>query len=577
MIRFTYLIPRIIIIALIALALIAGSDPLIRNIVTSRLERAIGAKVEIGQLRSSLGDQKIFLKDIAITDARFPMQNMVQAELAYAEFDLQSLLFRHVVIEKSQMSGVMFGTPRSQSGQLDPNMTLEEQPAWKPKTFESVEEISQHWLDGLSNNVQVNGNIDYELNQTIEKINQFWAPEFKQLSSLIKTLQQDNAAVRTAASSVQTDTTNTLRTKYVNLDDKFKAIANRTQQIQTRLFELQQVAAENRDSLTLAHQRDIQKLRQSIEIPTFDSNAISQLLLTKVQENQVNEIIRWFHWFRSAIPDCDKDAQASHERGQDLLLPKKAPDFLIKSIELEGEGRFASRHFNFAGSAENVTLQPKRHDQPTSIELRAQGDQHVVVFCTLDRRADEPIDKLKVLCPDLELDSQLLGDAESMLVTMGSGNRMQADIQIQANGEKISGELVFRHSNVALHVDELHDMAGGKPVALQMNQGLLDVDRFESRVTLSGTFDDYQYNFTSDLGSRFSSSVNKVLTQKGKIRIAEHKQKLDEQLATQLKVLDTQVVQQIQQLSQILRAESNELAALQKNQPDNTGSLRKLR
>ena len=568
MIRFAYLIPRLIIIALIALALFIGSDPLVRKIVTAKLENATGAKVEIGQLRSSLMHQKVFLKDIAIADPRSPMKNLIQAELAFVEFDAKSLLHRNVVIEKSQMSGVMFGVPRSETGQLDSHRHApQEAPDWTPKTFQTAEQLGRRWLDQLPGNNSPE-KVKFELNQTIEGMNRFWGPEFVQLLSQIKTLQQDSASLR---ATVNPDPTNTLRTKFVNSEVHFKAIATRTQQIQNRLYELQQTAAANREALTRAYQRDIQQLRQSTEVPTFDSAAISQLLLAKSQEKQIGEIIRWFHWFRESIPDSATDFQMKPKRGEDLLLARtnRKPGFLIKAMDMEGEGRLANRHFNFAGTAYNITPQPKNHDQPTTFELRAQGDQHVVVSCTLDRRGQDPIDSLKIICPDLKMDAQLLGDPESMLVTMGAGNRVQADIQISAIGDQLSGKLIFRHTDVTLHVDQLHEMAGGKSVALQMNQGLISVDRFESRVTLSGTVKDYQYQFKSDLGNRFANSVNTLLTQKGDTHIAETKRALDRQLATQLQKLESDIVLQIQQLAQLLHAESNELAELKELNLDN--------
>ena len=54
MTRWKYLIPRLIILSLIALAVWVGSDPLIRRVLVNNLESATGAKVEIGHLRTSV-------------------------------------------------------------------------------------------------------------------------------------------------------------------------------------------------------------------------------------------------------------------------------------------------------------------------------------------------------------------------------------------------------------------------------------------------------------------------------------------------------------------------------------------
>ncbi|MFK7768997.1 MAG: TIGR03545 family protein [Mariniblastus sp.] len=575
MIRFAYLIPRLIIIVLIAFALLAGSDPLLRKIVISKLEHATGAKVEIGQLRSSLMDQKVFLNGVAITDPRSPMTNMVQADQAFFEFETASLLNRKIVIDSGRMSAVMFGVPRSENGILSPSNSVSEEVApWEPKVFASAKQIGQTWLDQLPGESR-SQNFPFELDQQVERMNKFWQPKFAELAQSIQTIQAEKASLKTSVRPSSPGPLNTLRTEFVNTDDKFRSLNLKTSKIQASLYELHQTALENREALARAYQRDVQKLRQNPQAPSFDSDALSQLLLAKQLEKQVGEVVGWFQWFRTAVPDTEKDFQLEPARGVNILFAKgdRSPGFLIRTLELEGEGKIANQHFNFAGTAENITSQPKNHDLPTTFELRAQGDQHIAMTCTLDRRSEEPVDKLQVLCPDLQMDSQLLGDRDSMLVTLGAGNRIQADLNIQASGDRLSGELIFRHSDVSLHVDELHEMAGGKTVALQINQGLAGVDRFVSRVTLSGSVDDYQYEFNSDLGTRFANSANVILTQKGEASIAKTKSILDERYATQLQAVDTKIVQQLQQLAQLLRAESVEMAELQKLKPKNN-SLR---
>ena len=182
------------------------------------------------------------------------------------------------------------------------------------------------------------------------------------------------------------------------------------------------------------------------------------------------------------------------KRGLDLKIPlaKKTPGLLIKSIDIEGEGRFANRHTKFAGTAFNLSSHPHLLDQPASFELRAQGDQHVIVNCVLDRRSERSIDSLNIVCPDLEIrDSQILGEPNSLQVTMGPRSRIQGDIKIQAIDNQLSGEIIFRRSNVALHVDKLNSLAGGDDTALKINQGLSGLNQFESRIQISGTFEDY--------------------------------------------------------------------------------------
>ena len=127
--------------------------------------------------------------------------------------------------------------------------------------------------------------------------------------------------------------------------------------------------------------------------------------------------------------------------------------------------------------------QPTRQTQPTTFDLRAQGKHHFVVKSTLDRRTDVPSDTLDIRCPDLQVQQNPLGSDRSILVTVGPNMKLQADVRLKAIGDTLAGELIFRHFNVSLHVDQLHSIAGGTEMALRLNQELSGLNQYDTRVT----------------------------------------------------------------------------------------------
>lgn len=577
MVRWAYLIPRIVILVLIALAVWVGSDPMCRYIVLNKLQNATGAKVEIGHLRYSPSNQKLYLKDLVFADARWPMRNLFQAEMAYLELDPASLLRRQVVINRGETSRVVFGAPRTVSGALPGSASRNEveQFKWKPRKFEPIENIGLAWLDQFpADKATAPETDDLELVQIVRKLDGYWKTQLRSQSDSIAVLKQQ----RTELAKAAVDDGNPLRKNFVNAESRFETLALKTKAINERLIELERAALSDRERLTLAFNRDFQKLRQSFHATSFKSDSVSKLLLTKLQEERISEIVGWFKWFRSVVPDPELDFQPKRQRGVDLPLPgvEPRPGFLIKSIDVEGEGRFANRHIDFAGVAYNLTTEPKDHDKPASFELHAQGDQHVIVSCTLDRRGELPTDRLNVLCPDMELPEQFLGEEKSILVTMGPASRIQADIQINATGDQLSGELVFRHSNVSLHVDKLNELVGGGDAALQLNQGLASIDRFETRVTLSGTLEDYEYQFQSDLGSRFATAANQLLDDNQEREIERRKIQLEELLTKQLAQLNNEILPEIRSLAKLLDAERTEIASRRDSQSEPESRLPKI-
>jgi uncharacterized protein (TIGR03545 family) len=409
-------------------------------------------------------------------------------------------------------------------------------------------------------------------------MDQFWR---QQLAAQVIEISEIKKSTAQLSSLAAADAKNPLRSQFTYAQSDLDAISQRSKAIQNRLLELRRVAEEQRESLGRSHNRDCQKLRQSNRVTSFDSDSVSELLLTKVEEEYVGDVVGWFHWFRSSIPDPESSFQPKRKRGVDVQLAGvvQKPGFLIQSMKLEGEGRFANRHINFAGTARDLTPDPRRHDRPASFELRAQDDQneHVIVSCTLDRRSDQEIDKLDIICTDLELDGRMLGEPQSLLVTLGPASRIQADIHIQTVDGQLSGELVFRHSNVSLHVDQLHELAGGEDTALHMNQGLATVDEFQTRVTLGGTVEDYEFEFESDLGSRFANAVNSLLLEKGENSIAQQKKILDKLLSDQMSIINDELIPELQNLANQLNQESTEIASLRNAIPQPTDRLQKMR
>lgn len=579
MTRWTYLIPRLIILGLIALAVWVSSDPLIRRVIVKNLENSTGAKVEIGRLRTSLNKRQLFIEDLVIANPRDPMKNLIQADMAYIELDTNSLLNGCVVIERGQTSKAVFGAPRTNSGALDHNNQLPvESESWKPKSFEPVERIGLRWLDQLP----VKNDTELTVQTTAiaaaaNGLDQFWAKELNDQTSNVAAIKARTADLKRL---VAPNSNNPLRSKKADSTFVHTEISTASNLIAERISELKQTLQTQREALQTAHLQDIQKIKATNYISQFDGDSITQLLLSKAEEKNINEIIHWFDRFRKTVPDPRVDFLPKSKRGLDLKIPlaNKLPGLLIKSIDIEGEGRFANRHTKFAGTAYNLTSHPHLHDQPASFELRAQGDQHVIVKCVLDRRSEQSVDFLDIVCPDLEVrESQLLGEPNSIQVTMGPRSRIQGDIKIQAIDDQLSGEIVFRRSNVSLHVDKLNSLAGGDDAALKINQGLSGLNQFESKVQISGTFEDYNYVLKSDLGIRFSNAVSQELNSKEQLAIEARREALNRLLDAQLQILDDKISPQLIQLENLLQDEAVEIADLRNLLPKSDSRLPRIR
>lgn len=577
MARFTYLIPRLIIVLLVMLALWMGTDPLARGLVINQAQQAIGAKVEIGQLRCSLENEKLFLQDLSIANPNNPNLNLLQADMAYVDIDRDALLRKQAIIKTSQTSGVMFGVRRTNFGGLpghaQPRASADTlgEPAlgelagqsivdqWQPQPLTPLDRLGLQWLDQLpAGRGPAISEEEFETPSLAQTLEQSWAAELSALSGSVREIVQATEALSAPAEQEQrVNPLNPLRTPetlHVNTFAKLSQLEKESQALAQRIQKVEADAIAARATLTEARNRDIAKIKQSTQATTFASDAISKLLLTRLEEEYVAEVIGLFHQFRMSLPDPQNDFQTESARGLDVYPAgyQRGTPFLLKQIELEGEGRFANEFIQFAGTARDIASHPQLHEKPVTFELRAQGDHHFVIACELDRRTKTPIDKLRVACPSLPLPERLLGEPNSMLVTMGPESQLQAEVRLEARGEQLTGDLVFRHSNVALHVDQLHNLAGGENTALRINQALAKVNQFETRVSLGGTIEAYQFDFQSDLGNRFANSINSMLANQAAQDVATRQATVDARFNAALATLNQRLLPELTRLQATL-------------------------
>lgn len=565
--RWSYIFPRLIILALISLALWMGADPLTRAMIVSGLQQTTGSKVEVGQLRCSIRNEKVFLKDVAIADPSDPLINLAQADMVYVEIDSNALLHRSIVITGGQTSRLMFGTPRTTDGKL-PQQTIVERTPFKSlgKSASFSATIGQRWLDQLEPLPTSLAAVENQSLFTAAKhLDQTWTQRLSQIQAEINSVQ---STTNTIGSTIERYDGNVLRWENNN-HVQLKNVETATSLIKAKLKEYRTTLADDLKQLNRAADIDASRIENSIQTTSFNSDDMSNLLLAELHAEHVDDVMTMFRWFRHNLPEPTEFA-AKFQRGQDIPLQgiQKQPRFVAKSIDLNGEGKFFDRHYNFSGKAFNLTAEPQLLDEPTRFELRAQGEKHVIVDCVLDRRTETPVDTLSVICPELDTAARTLGDKSSLQVSMGPSGQVQADVKLKVVGDEISGTITIRHADVSLHVDKLNDLAGGAAAALQMNEGGLGlIKQFESEIQISGTVDNYHHVAKSDLGVKFSTAVNSIFAEKKRNSIAMRKKMLQETKRLQLQSFNERIVLRLEKLNQSLRANGARVAELQTVSP----------
>ena len=579
---FAYLIPRVFILGLATLALALGADPIVRYLMISNLEAGVGAKVHIGRISSDLAKGKIYLRDFSIADPEQPMENLFQSDLTYLKFDHSRLLDRQVVIDQARTSHVRFGAPRTQDGKLSGVMPISTIAATTDKVlpapveFASTQsEFEVAWLGQFKERYQSEqpGEVAVSLYAVAKSTNERWNRDFElhnqQLDSVNKKIIQlidadpelyefrDATPAHQDRLAADGRPVNPLRlasTGSVDLQSLLTQTMTAIDDLKRQQLILKKNAQSDIEALDVAFKADVAAI-SSISIDQEIGvlpQSINNLLLVQFHQETAADAISWFKWLKNkAKVTCKKKAP---QRGREFFTEYfQTPGLVINEAEIDGEGIFAREHFHFAGHAYNLSSDAQGHDQPARFDLRAQGQHHFSLNCEIDQRRDQngPRDanQLVIEFPSFDLEERILGSENEMQVSMSSGTKVSGTIKINIDGDALSGEMELNFSNVALVVQHLNEIAGGKEVEIRLNHQLSTLNHFQTITQISGDVLSPALELKSDLGPSVAMAIESVFDQTKKNSQVVRSRKIEEFYRSRVRPLQQNIKSEVEKIT----------------------------
>ncbi len=595
---FAYLVPRVFIVALCLLAAVLGADPIVRYLMIGSLQSEVGAEISISKISSDLRDGKIYLSDFSVADPDSLMENLFQADLTYLNFDRKKLLDRQFIVTQARTSHVRFGAPRTQSGALPGLAQGRTESQGSVKTRPEVEAnidkiqfqnsqsaIQTAWLDQFDKKLSLNdpAEIPVTLFAVAKATNERWNRDFELHRQQLKSVNQKivqlvNAdpqllefriSADGAASAKSKRPVNPLRK--VGAVEKVPVFLNQAlsaiDDLKRQQLVLQHNANADIEALDAAFELDIAKksaagVGQGIGV---NPDTVTNLLLAKFHQQSAADAIKWMVWLQAKHDAVTGRTKPS--RGVNFFQDSFAePSFVIEKIEIDGEGNFANEHFHFAGHALNLSNRPAGYDHPARFELRAQGERHFHINCEMDRRGDSAVDRLVIESPSFNLGEQVLGNQNAMLVSLSPGTQLGGRIELASNDGEITGAMVLDFSNVALVVQGLNELAGGKEIEVRLNHQLSTLNQFQTRAKITGKKDALSLELHSDLGTQIAEAMESVsdLTQKNALAVRH--QKIEDFYRTHVRPLQENIQSEVDKISGALNDQISQTENIQRAQ-----------
>lgn len=516
MIRWRFLLTRLIIVVAVLMILRWGLGPMAGYITIVGLETTTGAKAEIGETQIDLFPPSIRYTNVHIADPRDgkELRDAFVAESIDLVIDGDAFLRRRWVVSEGRISGLQIGAQRDESGHY-------EKPEPVAATGESMlEKFLATATDGLGDRAESMGK-NLETVQVGDEIRRKWKADYERLVTRAKELEQRVRLIRDTAKGID----NPLR-DWPELQRTLAEAKKAREDLIVVRQTMDQLPAEMQSDLRRldqARQADLAKVDQYVPGNLADSKNFGLDLITAEVRKSIAQLRGYVDNGRTLANYTVVAPDVERIRGEDFdfLGRNRRPDILIRKCEINGLMRASGKSYTLTGIVENMTPQPELLETPTRAKLLLEGPETVQVDYTRDRRDGELLDRLTMHWPQMKAGSIRLGDRSKAGIAIAGGQR-EVWVQLDSRGERIEGRLVSKQVGVNMHLD-VAGKAATSTAVMTMNQSLATVDTIDVDASFKGNWRDMDLKLNSNLGQAFNTAARTAITQQievGKAKLA---------------------------------------------------------
>jgi uncharacterized protein (TIGR03545 family) len=495
-------------------------------------EAALGAKVEIGELRTSILDGQLVIDGLAAANPSKPMRNLAEAERMQLDVDFAALVRKRLVVKNGLVRGVKFDSERATSGALEasPHDAADAGPSMFDPVVTAAGDAAVEWFDNLQGRFEEDLESKLATPRVLGELEDRWRQQYAALKQRADNLQAKGKQIER---DVREAKRNPLRSVEL-LGTLNQQLAATKAELQATLAEIQSLPAQtkaDRAAIDAARKQDQQFLKDSLTIVKTDGGKLTEYLLGETAHGYITDSVGWVQYVRSWIPKS-KMERPERARGTNILfVDRRRPKFLIEQVTLTGTARMGGQPLELTALLTDATTEPEIHEQPLQLHVKTTGGVGSDLLVTVDRRDGAALDTLVLDCPRLAIGQRTLGKADALAVTVAPGEAaVRADLKLE--GDQLSGTIHVRQASMlAATTPKLRD----DRIAAMLGESLRGVDQLEATIQLSGTVRRPKWTIESELGTQLadglSGAARRYLTERRDRLVAKVQGQVDDQLA----------------------------------------------
>jgi len=426
-IRWSFLLTTIIIIALITIFNILFFDKILKKAIIASGQFAVGAKVEIDYLKTSFKNCSITINGFRAADKNNYFKNLVDIEKIKFDVRFAPLLRKKVVIDEMSVDGLRWQTDRKTSGELPKKEKPKNQQESKfSKLFKSAKDKTVTEFNNLPsvetfNKIQGQVN-NFDINKLIEDSGLSSIKEVEKVSAELqnkyKSYQDkvNNFNYEEKINKAKTLADELSKSKFGSLADiantakKVNELKTIKKEFDDILVELNNAKKDVSATVDVTKQikntiaSDVNMICEKISIPTLNTKNISQMLFGPKWVNRVEKTIYYISIIKQYIPEGSDEKKVKEVKqralGRDIIFKELLyPSLLISKINVTGTTAKTKEEtgIDFSGLIKNISSSPSLVNAPITLELAGNNSiQKINVTGLFDHRTKDSKDNIKV-------------------------------------------------------------------------------------------------------------------------------------------------------------------------------------
>jgi uncharacterized protein (TIGR03545 family) len=511
MFRYSYLIPRLVMLLALCLFLQYGLDPCLTLLFRQVGQSAVGAKVDIGRIQSALLHGRLHLMDVQIADPKSPQKNLIEFERASFQLNNRALRARRFVVQEGAISGIAFGTLRDESGQLEripeeDTVSDSSLANYRDQWLRDAGDEAQLWFDDLQKRLEADLRDEFESIPLAEQLRERWTAEYERRRLEVDQWEDRIKGYRQLTESIRRDPLRHLPSLPQHLQEVERLMAE-IDGFRGDLIGLGQQVEADRAAVERAKEHDLQRVKELTRLDQIDPTALSEYLLSEQLAERVELLRGWIDRGRQMFDLVLRPPALNQHRsrGVDFVFGgEDYPTLLIERLALSGQFATGGEMVEFAGFATDITHQPKRLGRPAVLEFNTRGSIVAQVRAEADRTTLRPRYRYTIRCPRLRQPTTQLGDPRQFAVALAEGNgALWCDIHVE--DDQVAGEIRWRQDDVHVTPDLTSKRASFAVGALE--EGFSEIRQLHAVVTMGGSLDRPQFRVRSNLGPQVARGL----------------------------------------------------------------------